>query len=156
MATLTVYPKNGMALKEGLAESGWFQEEVLAAGQLRQGRAPSTLGMVTGAALVEVIRPRRSKLLPRHFALVVTPSEVLAYKASGGSGEASSVYTMRIKDNVEARFPRTDVRITELEEGEKSKGGMLIVGGESIPVARPNLNGDASTDELLALLSQGS
>lgn len=47
-------------------------EEVIAAGQLKQGRTPSMAAMVTGAALFEVLRPRRSKSLPKGFALAVT------------------------------------------------------------------------------------
>jgi hypothetical protein len=141
------------AIRAAMADSGWVDGEVVAAGQLRQGKAPSMAAMMTGAALVEVLRPRRSKVLPRHFVLVATPDEVLAFKASGGSGDRSEPYEIRVREGIEGRWPRSDVRITDLEEGPSSKGGTLIVGGESVPVARPNLSGDPSTDELLRLLS---
>src|SRR6266576_4128872 len=62
-------------------------EEVLAAGQLRQGRVPSMLAMVTGTALVEVLRPRRSKALPKTFTLAVTPSRVVAFACVGVSDD---------------------------------------------------------------------
>jgi hypothetical protein len=148
----------GGTQKQALNEAGWLGGEVRAAGQLRQGSAPSMAAMVTGAALVEVFRPRRSKLLPRHFVLAVTEDRVVAFKASGGSGEdAGSPYIISIRDGEEGSWPRDAVRITELEEGDQSKGGMLEIqtdsGVERIPVARPNLNGDPDTDELLRLLS---
>src|SRR4051812_25515412 len=65
------------AFKDRLNESGWLADEVIAAGVLRQGKAPSRLAMVTGLMLIEVLRPRRSKSLPREFALAVTADRVL-------------------------------------------------------------------------------
>jgi hypothetical protein len=86
--------------------------------------------------------------------LVATPTEIVAYKASGGSPE-NGPYEIRIHEDEAGRWPRSDVRMTDLGEGAGSRGGTLVVGGESIPVARPNLDGDPSTDELFALLSGG-
>ncbi len=141
-------------IKLAIEDAGWLEEEVLAAGQLRQGKAPSMAAMITGYALVEVLRPRRSKLLPRHFVMAVTPTEVVAWKATGGSSEdASTVYTVNIREEIAARFPRESVSLTDTPEGEKSKGGIMTINGESFPVARPNLNGDPNTDELIAVLS---
>src|SRR5215216_7512604 len=60
------------AFTRGVNESGWLADEVVAAGVLRQGKAPSLAALVTGAALVDVLRPRPSKSLPREFALAVT------------------------------------------------------------------------------------
>ncbi len=141
-------------IKLAIEDAGWLEEEVLAAGQLRQGKAPSMVAMITGYALVEVLRPRRSKLLPRHFVMAVTPTEVVAWKATGGSSEdASTVYAVNIREEVAARFPRESVSLTDIPEGEKSKGGIMTINGESFPVARPNLNGDPNTDELIAVLS---
>lgn len=142
-------------IKLAIEDAGWLEEEVLAAGQLRQGKAPSMIAMIVGWALFEVLRPRRSKLLPRHFVMAVTPTEVVAWKATGGSGEdSSSVYTVNIREGVQARFPRESVSISDVPEGEKSKGGIMTIDGESFPVARPNLNGDPNTDELIAVLSR--
>ena len=152
-ASLRIHPAEPGAIKQGLAESGWVEGEVLAAGQLRQGKVPSAGSLLTGAALVDVFRPRRSKLLPAHFVLAATPSEVYAFKATGGSPhKRAGPYVLRVQAGVEARFPRDDVRMTDLEHGSESKGGTLVVAGESFPVVRPNMGGDPSTDELIALL----
>lgn len=154
MAAIRVESERPGAIKGALAESGWLGgEEILAAGQLRQGKAPSTAAMITGAALIEVLRPRRSKSLPRHFVLAVTPSRVVAFKASGGTGEGQRHYVLRIRDPIAAEWPRDQVSMRDLAEGEQSKGGTLHIGSESIPVARPNLSGETNTDELLATLS---
>ena len=141
-------------IKLALNDAGWIEDEVIAAGQLRQGKAPTMAGMILGYALFEVLRPKRSKLLPRHFVMAVTEDEVFAFKATGGSGEdSSSVYEVNIREGVAARFPRTSVSLADTPEGERSKGGIMTIDGESFPVARPNLNGDPNTDELFALLS---
>ena len=143
-------------IKLALNDSGLVDGHVIAAGQLRQGKAPSMVGMVTGLALIEVLRPRRSKLLPRHFVLALTENEAFAFKASGGSGEDnSSVYTLNVREEVVARYPRSAISLT-VEDGEKSKGGTMTINGESFPVARPNLNGEPNTDELIAVLTSQS
>src|SRR4051794_37706204 len=48
-------------------------EEVIAVSALSQGKPPSILSMVTGAALIGLVRPRASKALPKRFLLAVTP-----------------------------------------------------------------------------------
>src|ERR1700753_2771856 len=58
-------------------------EEVVAVGHLRQGRKPSMTAMVTGTALLELMRPRRSKALPRQFVLGLTPTRAVAYACLG-------------------------------------------------------------------------
>jgi hypothetical protein len=133
------------------------QAEVLAAGHLRQGKAPSTLGMVTGTALVEVLRPRRSKALPRSFVLVVTADRVVAFKAvAGGGGPDSGPYTIRISPGEAGSWPRSSVRLVDLIDGAQSKDAILELDGpERFPVSRPNLCGDPDTDELFELLSGG-
>jgi hypothetical protein len=141
------------AIRSRIDGSGWLSEPVVAAGQLRQGKAPSTVAMMTGVALIEVLRPRRSKLLPRHFVLAATEDKVVAFKASGGGSEDDGPYNIRIQPEIEATFERSAVRLTDLDEGRSSKGGTLEVNGERIPVARPNLSGDPSTDALFELLS---
>ena len=153
--SLSVHSGTDGIIKLALNDAGWIEDEVIAAGQLRQGKAPSMLQMITGVALIEVLRPRRSKKLPRHFVMAVTETEVFAFKATGGSGEdSSSVYKINIRESVAARFPRDSVSVSDIPEGEKSKGGIMTIDGESFPVARPNLNGDPNTDELMALLSK--
>jgi hypothetical protein len=114
------------------------------------------MAMILGYELFEILRPRRSKRLPRHFVLAVTPTEVVAFKATGGSGENDYTYILDIREGIVARFPRDAGSTSGLEEGEKSKDGTPTVEGESPPVARPNLGGDPSTDELLGVLSKQS
>lgn len=142
------------ALKNALNESGWLGEEVVAAGQLRQGKAPSTLAMVTGMALIELWRPRRTKLLPRHFVLALTRDRMVVFKATGGKGNGSPVYGVRIQPGEEASFPLEQVSITDLPKGDQSKGGTMHLNGEAFPVCRPNLNGDPNTDELIGVLAR--
>ena len=133
-----------------LTAMGWIDEPILAAGQLRQGKAPTILGMVTGHALIEIVRPRRCKLLPRQFVLAVTEARVVAFTAWGG-GEGGE-YSIGIKPGVRASFGRDEIELTDLPSGPASKGATMRVRGERFPVCRPNLNGDWDTDELIALL----
>jgi hypothetical protein len=140
------------AVRDHLVHVGWIDEELVAAGHLRQGKPPTMLGMLTGHALIEVVRPRRSKLLPRHFVLAVTPTRVLAFKAWAGGGEGADDYAIGIRPGVRAEFAREDVGLEDLADGPRSKGGTLRVGADRLPVGRPYLNGDADTDALFALL----
>ena len=140
------------AIKRALNESGRLGEEVVAAGQLRQGKAPSVIELVTGLALIELVRPRRSKALPRQFVLAATADRVVAFKAAGG-GDSESNYETRIKPGERGSWPRELVRLMDLPKGADSLGGTLELAGERIPVTRANLNGDPSTDELMELLS---
>ena len=64
---ISVLSESPGALRSALNESGWVDGEVIAAGGLRQGRAPTTLGLITGHAVVELAKPRRSKELPRQL-----------------------------------------------------------------------------------------
>lgn len=141
------------AIKRALNDSGWLGDEVIAAGQLRQGKAPSVIALITGSALVEMLRPRRSKSLPRQFVLALTADRVVAFKASGG-GDSESNYETRIRRGEAGSWPRELVQLVDLPNGARSKGATLDLAGERIPVARPNLNGDPSTDELMDLLSR--
>jgi hypothetical protein len=138
------------SMKQAIAESGWVDaQELVAVGQLRQGKAPTTAGMVLGTAVFEVLRPRRSKLLPRHFVLAVTTDRVVAFKAlAGGEDE----YVLRILSGEQAGFPRASVSVSGLTEGAKSKGATMTIEGQSFPVSRPHLSGDPNTDECLAVL----
>ena len=142
------------AFKQALNQSGWIDGEVIAAGQLRQGKALSMVGMITGTALIELARPRRSKSLPRHFVLAATADRVVAFKASSlVMGEDTGPEMVRIKQGECGSWPRASVRLVDLPDGAQSKGGTLeLEGTERLPVARPNLDGDPNTDELLELL----
>jgi hypothetical protein len=128
-------------------------EEVLAAGQLRQGKVPSTLAMMTGAALWEVLRPRRSKALPKAFALAVTPSRVVAFACVGASDEDGDNYRVVIREDERGSWSREAVWIEGLS-GTLKNQGWLTVDGDRVPVARPNLNGDPETDALVEMLGR--
>lgn len=145
-------------IKLALNDAGWIEEDVLAAGHLRQGKAMSMLSMVLGYGLFELLRPKRSKQLPRHFTLAVTPTEVIAFRSTGGGdrSDGSGPYMLTISEEPVAHFPREAVSLSDLPEGEKSQGGTLTVNGESFPVCRPNMSGDPNTDELIAVLSGGA
>jgi hypothetical protein len=141
------------AIKRALNESGWVGDDAIAAGQLRQGKAPTGVAMVTGLALIEMLRPRRSKSLPSQFVLAVTAERVIALKASGG-GDSESNYETRIEPGEVGSWPRDLVRLIDLPNGSDSRGGTLVLRGERIPVSRANLNSDPSTDELMDLLGR--
>jgi hypothetical protein len=142
------------AIKQALNQSGWIDGEVIAAGQLRQGKAPSMAALLAGTALVELARPRRSNALPRHFVLAATADRVVAFKASSlVMGEETGPELIRIKPGQCGAWPRASVRLSDLPDGAVSKGGTLeLAGAEQFPVARPNLDGDPNTDELFELL----
>jgi hypothetical protein len=153
---ITVRTDGGGELKRALNESGWLKDEVLAAGHFRQGKAPSLAGMITGTALIEVLRPRRSKLLPRQFVLAATRGRVVAFKALGiGHGEPTEYYEVRIRPGEQASFPRAEASLTDLYEGRVADGGTLVIGAERIPVMRQAASGqDPNTDELVELLAR--
>ena len=142
-------------LKRALNASGWLDDEVIAAGHLRQGNPPSMAAMISGAALIEVLRPRRSKLLPRQFVLAATSDRVVAFKALGvGIGEGSfQTYEARIKPGEQGSFPRSAVRLTDLRGSLAAEGGTLVIGPERIPVTRQAPTRDPNTDELVELLT---
>lgn len=153
---LTVASESLGAIKRALNESGWIDGEVIAAGQLRQGKAPTMASMITGTALAEVVRPRRSKSLPRHFVLAATADRIVALKAAGGASQETGPYVLRIQSGEVASWPRASVRLLDLTDGARSTGGTLeLAGTERLPVSRPNLNGDPDTDELIDLLGGG-
>jgi hypothetical protein len=141
-------------LKRALNESGWLDGEVVAAGHFRQGKAPSMAAMFTGTALIEVLRPRRSKLLPRQFVLAATTDRLAAFKALGvGHGEETDIdysYEVKIKPGKQASIPRANVSITDLSETLKIESGTLIVDGERIPVT---FSDDPDTQDLVKLLA---
>ena len=156
--SISVAPGHPGAIKQALNASDWLDEEVIAAGQLRQGNAPSIAAMVTGTVLIELLRPRRSKSLPRHFVLAATADRVVAFKASGGGdSDTGGPYMVRIRPGECGSWPRASVRLIDLPDGAQSDGATLeLAGTERLPVSRPNLTGDPSTDELIHLLSGGA
>jgi hypothetical protein len=142
-------------IKQALNQSGWLPDEVLAAGHLRQGKAPTLAAMITGTALIELAKPRRSKALPRQFVLAMTADRIVAFKAYGGGGDEGP-YMVRIKPGQYGSWPRASVRLVDLPDGAHSNGATLeLAGSERFDVSRPNLDGDRNTDELIDLLGAG-
>lgn len=128
-----------------LASPEDIPEPILAVAQLRQGAAPSRLAMLSGFALLELCRPRRSKTLPRYFAILVTEQRVLFYK-SWGSGEDDD-FVLHLRGSAVAEFPRSSVHVED--------GAALVVNGERIPVFCPNMTngGDPDAKATLELLA---
>jgi hypothetical protein len=156
---IDVVPGSLGAIKQALNASGWLDDEVIAAGDLRQGKPITLAAMVTGAAIVELLRPRRSKVLPGHFVLAATADRIVAFKASGsGSGdEGGTPYIITIKPGVCASWPRASVRMVELPDGGRSKGGTLeLEATDRLPFARAGIDRDPDTDELIELLGGGA
>jgi hypothetical protein len=151
--TLPVQVAVPRAFTRRLNESGWLADDVIAAGMLRQGRPPSPLALVTGTVLLQTARARRSKSLPRKFALAVTVDRVVAFTMSPwkeGDRVTDSVAVVRIKPG-ERSWPRSSVRLTDLHKRLGTRGGTLqLADVEPFPVT---CDGDPSTDELIELLS---
>jgi hypothetical protein len=148
--TLAVEFRVPGAFKDRLNESGWLAEEVIAAGVLRQGKPPSLPAMVTGLALIEVLRPRRSKTLPREFALAATADRVVAFAMSPWKeGDGTTDHVVKIKPGERGSWPRESVRLPT--RGERNGGALDLAGLERIPVT---WDGDQSTDELIEHLGR--
>ena len=149
MGTLAqLISSQGQSMKSQVEEK--TGEEVIAVGQLKQGRTPSMAAMMTGTALFEVLRPRRSKSLPKGFALAVTTNRVVAFSAIGVGEEDGENYHVVVRGSEHGSWPRESVSF----EGLPGRSdGTLEVGGERVPVCRPNLDGDEETEALIALLS---
>ena len=97
--------------------------------------------MLTGWALVELARARRSKSLPREFCLAVTEDKVIALAMSawseGGGGDGSSDVVVKVKREQAGSWSRGGVRIEP--DGRKLKSGQRggtidLAGGEQFPV----------------------
>lgn len=100
-------------------------EKVICSGELRQGRTPSAGNIVSVSTLFDVLRPRRSKLLPRRSVIALTAEGVHVSSHSG----------------------------CQTATGPTTVGGTLHIGGEAIPAFRPQLNErDSGISELFRLL----
>jgi hypothetical protein len=153
--TLPIEWRRPEAFKRGLNESGWLADEVIAAGMFTQGRPQSLFRMITGVALLELMRPRRSKSLPREFALAVTADRIVAFAMSPwkeGDGETGGVRVVKIKHEQRGSWPRGLVRVIDPSPSRVQSGGTLdLAGEEQFPFT---WDGDQSTDELVELLSR--
>jgi len=145
------------AFKERLNASGWFDEEVVAAGVVSQGKAMSLFSMFTGTALIELARARRSKSLPREFCLAVTENKVIALAMSPwseGSDDGGSDVVVRVKQEQAGAWSRGWVRIEpdarKLNSGQRG-GTIDLAGLEQFPV---NWATDSDTEEVVELLAR--
>jgi hypothetical protein len=138
-------------IKETIAEK--VGEEIVAAGELRQGKKPSMASMITGTALIGLLRPRASKAVPKNFVLAVTPERVVAFKATASSDEDGSNYRVHLRGGEAGSWPRDQVLMTGVSE-DLTAGGILHVGAEEVQVFAPNLDKrDPETGELIELLA---
>ena len=141
------------AFKRALNESGWLDEEVIAAGLVTQGKTQSLFRMITGLALLEVLRPRRCKSLPKEFTLAVTGDRIIAFKMNPWKeGTEDSVTAVKIKNEQLGSWSRGGVRVTDASTGRIQNGGTLdLIGTEQFPFT---WSGDDSTNELIELLNR--
>lgn len=127
--------------------------DVLAAGELRQGKAPAADSVASFGTLLEVLRPRRSKALPKRFTLAVTEDRVAAIKSNSIGSMENDDYRVFLRGGERGSWPRSEVWL-EASGGADATGGILHLGGEKVPVFRPLLSGDEETDALFALLAR--
>jgi hypothetical protein len=151
--TLPVEWQRPGAFKRALNESGWLADQVVAAGMVTQGKTHSLFRMITGLALLEVLRPRRSKTLPREFVLAVTADRVVALALSPWKeGVGDNVDVVKIKNEQRGSWRRGHVRVIDPTVGRVQNGGTLeLAGEEQFPFI---WSGDDSTAELIELLNR--
>jgi hypothetical protein len=138
------------AFTRSLNASGELDDEAIAVGTLTQGKPRSVLALLSGLALIDLVRPRRSKTLPREFALAVTADRVVAFAMSAwAEGSEYTTTLVKIKRGARGSWPRELVRVIDQHGNRLVKGGTLEVAGERIPVV---LDDHDSTKELLEAL----
>ena len=135
------------AIKHALNDNAWVDGEVIAAGDVRQGKEPTVASMLTGLAAIEALRPRRFKALPRHFVLAVTRDRVVAFTTLS-TGDEGDLYELWVRPGEACAWARDSVRLTDMA---KDTAGTLELAGERAPVYRAS--NDPSTEELFALLA---
>lgn len=105
-------------------------EEVVAAAALSQGKPPSMLAMMTGAALIKLVSPRASKELPKRFILAVTADRAVAIQGTPISDEDGNDTGVHYRGEITS-WPRSEVSAIASPDG---KGGTLQIPGATIPV----------------------
>src|SRR5207247_1167572 len=140
------------ASKRAQKQSGWLDGQVIAAGDVRQGKVPTLVSMLTGFALVELLRPRRSRSLPRHFVFGVTRDRVVAFATLSTGDDGPDLYELWIRPGEVGSWPRSSVRLTHRAQGAASTAATLeLEGVERLPVYRAS--NDPSTAELFDVLA---
>jgi hypothetical protein len=124
-------------------------EEVIAVGALRQGKPPSMVSMLTGAALIGLVRPRASKALPKRFLLAVTADRIVALGGAPVSDEDGNDTGAIVRGEC-GSWARGEVSVTDIP-ADDSPGATLQIPGASIPVFDPNI-GDPDERKLFAAL----
>jgi hypothetical protein len=139
------------AFTRSLNASGELDDEAIAVGTLTQGKPRSVLALLSGLALIDLLRPRRSKTLPREFALAVTADRVVTFAMSArAEGTEYTTTLVKIKRGARGAWPRELVRVIDQHGNRLAKGGTLEVAGERILVVWDDHD---STKELLSALS---
>jgi hypothetical protein len=143
------------AIKRALNENGWVDGEVLAAGDLLQGKSASLVWMLPVVGEIAALRSRmaKSKSLPRQFVLAVTGDRVLAFKTlSSGDDLDSSLYELWVRREEFGSWPREAVRLVpDTKSTEPTTGTLELDGIEQVPVYWSS--NDPSTRELIELLA---
>jgi hypothetical protein len=143
------------AIKRALNENGWVDGEVLAAGDLLQGKRSSLVWMLPLVAEIDVLRQRlcRSKSLPRQFVLAVTRDRVVVFKTLVSCDDLdSSVYELWIRPEEFGSWPREAVRLVpDAQSAEPTAGTLELDSLERVPVYWSS--DDPSTRELVELLA---
>jgi hypothetical protein len=143
------------AIKRALNENGWADGEVLAAGDLLQGKRASLVWMLPVVGEIAALRSRmaKSKSLPGQFVLAVTRDRVLAFKTlSSGDDLDSSLYELWVRREEFGSWPREAVRLVpDAQSTEPTAGTLELDGIERVPVYWSS--NDPSTRELVELLA---
>lgn len=129
-------------------------EEVLAVGELRQGKEPTTMSTFTGTALIGLLRRPQFKPLPRHFVMAITANRAVAFKGISVGDEYEKEEGVIVRGEI-GSWPREGLSIDEIGYlKERPDSGTMALAGERFPVWRPSFAEDHETDELFELLGQ--
>jgi hypothetical protein len=142
------------AIKRALNESGWIDGEVLAAGDLLQGKKASLVWMLPVVGELAALRSHmaKSKSLPRQFVLAVTRDRVVAFETLASSDDLdSSLYGLWVRSEEFGSWPREAVRLVPTLGTEPTAGTLELDGLERAPVQWSS--NDPSTRELVELLA---
>lgn len=131
-------------------------EEVLACGQLRQGRPPSMVGMVTGTALIGFLKPRGARDLPKSFLLAVTEDRVVAIRGWALSDDEYGGDTGAYIKGVAASWPRGAVGVKGIaEEHGTVVASLVLPDGREVEVFDPAMDAEDDRAVLEMVAARG-